>query len=120
MHVEHKSLEQKNHELAGAFREKAKHQQQLQKLYTQLKQQQIAAGMEFAAEHDAENVLHAVGGGQSGNANYRPQMPSRASSIGSGGRRNTVNPWQNQAQGSRGGYQTSRTSQACSCGRMNG
>ncbi|EMC91898.1 hypothetical protein BAUCODRAFT_58923, partial [Baudoinia panamericana UAMH 10762] len=57
MHAEQKQLQQKNRDLAEAFREKAKHQQHLQKLYQSLKQEQLAAGMELAAEHDADHTL---------------------------------------------------------------
>ena len=110
MHVEQKTLEQKNHDLAEAFREKSKNQQQLQKLYQQLKQQQVAAGLEFAADHDAEQVLQAAGGGFAG-GNHRtggqPQTRGSNGSGGSGGRRNSNN-WNNQPQGSRAGLQSSR------------
>ncbi|KAK5115659.1 hypothetical protein LTR85_009830 [Meristemomyces frigidus] len=109
MHTEQKALEQKNHELAGAFREKAKHQQQLQKLYQSLKQQQLAAGMELAAEHDAEHFLQAAG--QQGHHRNDRHMQSRSGSNGSGeggGRSRTIHAWENQ-MGSRAGLQSSRS-----------
>ena len=115
MHMEQKDLEQKNHELVEKYREKSKQQNRMQQLYTTLKQQQLAAGMELAAEHDAENVLHGAGAGGHNQSNYRNGQPlqSRNSndSAGSGGRRNGMQAWQNdQAQGDRAGLHTSRKS----------
>ena len=108
MHVEQKSLEQKNNDLAGAFREKAKNQQQLQKLYQSLKQQQLATGMELAADHDAEHVLHAAGLGHRNDRHMQSRAGSNGSG-GSGGHNRTVHPWEQMQQGSRGGLQTART-----------
>lgn len=109
MHVEQKGLEQKNHNLAEKFREKAKNQQQLQKLYQSLKQQQLAAGMELAAEHDAEHVLQSAGLVHSRHERHmqHPRAGSNASG-GSDGRSRTIDAWENQ-MGSRAGLQTSRT-----------
>ncbi|KAI7462256.1 hypothetical protein KC351_g16435 [Hortaea werneckii] len=81
MHMEQKALEEKNHQLVEAFREKSKTQQQLQKLYQTLKQQQLAAGMEIAADHDAEHTLNAADVAQ---RDHRFRQ-SRAGSRGSGG-----------------------------------
>ncbi|KAI6854738.1 hypothetical protein KC343_g7491 [Hortaea werneckii] len=81
MHMEQKALEEKNHQLVEAFREKSKTQQQLQKLYQTLKQQQLAAGMEIAADHDAEHTLKAADVAQ---RDHRFRQ-SRAGSRGSGG-----------------------------------
>ncbi|KAI6798893.1 hypothetical protein KC363_g2298 [Hortaea werneckii] len=81
MHMEQKALEEKNHQLVDAFREKSKTQQQLQKLYQTLKQQQLAAGMEIAADHDAEHTLNAADVAQ---RDHRFRQ-SRAGSRGSGG-----------------------------------
>jgi E3 ubiquitin-protein ligase CCNP1IP1 len=114
MHVEQKTLEQKNHDLAEAFREKSKNQQQLQKLYQQLKQEQLAAGMELAAEHDADHVLRAAGLGQyaktNTHASHQAQVHSgsNGSGSGSGGRIRNINSWENQPQGSRAGLGTAR------------
>ena len=111
MHVEQKSLEQKNHDLAAKYREKAKTQTQMERLYKSLKHQQLAAGMELAADHDAEDALHAVVGGHFGNINYRQHTHSRAGSNTSGARdahRNDVDVWNNQIQGSRAGLQSAR------------
>lgn len=88
MQVERKDLEQKNLDLQKAFRDKAKSQQQLNRLYQTLKQQQVAAGMELAAENDAEHTLHAMG--RASHAGYNnsfddPVLQSRAGSNGSGG-----------------------------------
>ena len=79
--MEQKALEEKNHQLVEAFREKSKTQQQLQKLYQTLKQQQLAAGMELAADHDAEHALKAADVAQ---RDHRFRQ-SRACSRGSGG-----------------------------------
>lgn len=79
--MEQKALEEKNHQLVEAFREKSKTQQQLQKLYQTLKQQQLAAGMEIAADHDAEHTLKAADVAQ---RDHRFRQ-SRAGSRGSGG-----------------------------------
>ncbi|TKA33678.1 hypothetical protein B0A50_00514 [Salinomyces thailandicus] len=114
MHVEQKSLEQKNHDLASAFREKAKGQQQLQKLYQSLKQQQLAAGMELAAEHDAEHFLQAAGTRQRHGNNGRSDghVHNRAGSTGSGhdgGRSRAIHDYATHIQGSRHGLQSSRS-----------
>jgi len=110
MHVEQKNLEQKNRDLADKFKEKAKAQQTLQKLYQSLKAQQLAAGMEVAAEYDAENVLQTAGrASYNGNSRYSgQQVHSRAGSNDSGSRSRTIDAWQNQAHGIRDGPQTSR------------
>lgn len=108
MQLEQNALEKKNQELADAFREKAKNQQQLQKLYTALKQQQLAAGMELAAEHDAEHVLNTVAAGSYTTAHHRDaQPPRRSGSNGSGGRPRVMNRWE-QPYESRAHVQTSR------------
>ncbi|KAJ9628057.1 hypothetical protein H2203_003279 [Taxawa tesnikishii (nom. ined.)] len=60
LHLEKKNLEQKNHELAGAFKEKSRAQQRLQTLYQRVKSQMNAAQMEDAAANDVENVIHSV------------------------------------------------------------
>lgn len=105
MQSEQKSLEQKNHELAGAFREKAKHQQHLQKLYSSLKQQQLAAGIELAAEHDAEHVVQAAGIGSHGKtsqiASHQGQGHPVSSGSGGGRRIHSYHAFENQVQGSR-------------------
>ncbi len=111
MQVGYDALEKKNRALSEAFKEKSRTQAQLQKLYTTLKQQQIAGGIELAAEHDAENALHA---GQYPTASRQGGLPvhSRAGSGGSGGggaqARQATRPWESQFQGSRNGLQTAR------------
>ncbi|KAK4543592.1 hypothetical protein LTR36_005487 [Oleoguttula mirabilis] len=110
MHTEQKALEQKNHELAGKFREKSQEQQRLQKLYQALKQQQLAAGMELAAEHNAEHFVQAAG--QGGHQHKDRHMQSRSGnngSAGSGGRSRAIHGWENQMHGSRAGLQSSRS-----------
>ena len=112
MHLEKKSLEDRNQELQTAYREKAKKQQEIHKLYTALKHQQAAAGMEVAADHDAENVLQAAATGSYNNATHRNGQPvqSRAGSDGSGGRRQNTHAWDNRGQGNRNGLQSARKS----------
>lgn len=60
MHMEHKNLEQKNHDLVEAFREKSKTQQQIQKLYQSLKAQVMASHVATAATNEAEHTIHAA------------------------------------------------------------
>lgn len=110
MHVEQKNLEQKNHDLAEAFREKAKNQQQLQAMYSKLKQQQMASGMAYAAQDDAEQTLQAASGDFLNNKRAGQQVHGRVGSGGnggSGGRRATANAWENQAQNTRNGLHSS-------------
>jgi E3 ubiquitin-protein ligase CCNP1IP1 len=57
-------MRQKHEKLIEAYKEKSKNQQQTQKLYQTLKQQQFAAGIELAADTDAGHVLHENGGGR--------------------------------------------------------
>lgn len=84
MQIEQKSLEQKNHELQEQYRSKAKSQRQIHHMYTKLKQQQVAGGLELAAEHEAEDTLQVAGNrgaplhsrtgsGHSGNSGGRHQ-----------------------------------------------
>jgi E3 ubiquitin-protein ligase CCNP1IP1 len=56
--AECKSLENKNHELADSYREKARATQQVQNLYQTLKGQVLASQVATAASDDAENTLH--------------------------------------------------------------
>ncbi|KAF2496283.1 hypothetical protein BU16DRAFT_509204 [Lophium mytilinum] len=56
--TEQKTLEQKNHELVEAFREKSKTQQQIQKLYQSLKAQVMASHVATAATDEAEHTIH--------------------------------------------------------------
>ena len=113
MHLEQKKLEDKNLELAEHYREKSKKQAQLQRMYNTLKQQQVAAGLELAADHDADNGLHAAASGPYNTSTHRARQPmqNRAGSndsAGSGGRRQNVHGWENQAPGNRAGLQSSR------------
>ena len=106
MHIEQKSLEEKNAALQANYRSKAKEHQHISKLYNKLKQQQVAGGLELAAEHDAEDVLQGVG-------HRSAPLQSRAGSHGSaasGGHRQTkFGAWeQQQYGGDRGGIQGGR------------
>ena len=113
MHLEQKQLESKNQELAAAYREKAKKQQQLHSLYQKLKNQQLEAGMEVAADYDADHVLQNAATGAFNVPNPRNGQPlrSRAESNGSGGngaRRVKPNKWNGHPQNNRPGFQSSR------------
>lgn len=102
------AVEEKNHELVNAFREKSKAQQQLQKLYQSLKAQVMASHVANAAGDEADFTLQAVRGDRfvnripgtrTGTANYsQPSVAPRqdgrqtyhnrggSGSSGSGGR----------------------------------
>lgn len=107
--MEQRSLEQKNHELQEHYRSKAKRHQQTMDLYNRLKAQQIASGLEVAAEHEADGAVQAAG--ISG-----PSKHSRAGSGGSGGnrgepRRSKFGAWEQQQYGGghdRAGLQSAR------------
>lgn len=60
MREEQESLEQKNQELLGAFRDKCKAQQQIQKLYQSLKAQVMASQVVNAAGDEADFALNSV------------------------------------------------------------
>ncbi|KAK5294407.1 hypothetical protein LTR16_001366 [Cryomyces antarcticus] len=62
VHTDQKHLEQKNHELVTAYKEKSRSQQQIQKLYQSLKSQVMASHVQTAASDDAENTLQTVTG----------------------------------------------------------
>lgn len=57
-------MRQKHEKLIEAYKEKSKSQQQTQRMYQALKQQQFAAGMELAADNDAGHVLQDNAGGR--------------------------------------------------------
>ena len=122
MHIEQKALEKKNHELAQSFKEKAASQQQLQKHYNKLKQQQFAAGMELAAKYDADHVIQASATGQHHASNHRSgqSLHSRGSnnSAGTSHRGQNAQPWEHQVQGNRQGLQNSRKSHRSAHHRM--
>ncbi|KAE8851708.1 hypothetical protein HRS9122_01995 [Pyrenophora teres f. teres] len=79
MQAEQVSLEDKNHELSGAYKEKAKAQQQTLKLYQGLKAQVMASHVAHAAGDEAEYTLQTAQrdrfidrfpGTRTGTANY--------------------------------------------------
>ena len=84
--AEKKNLEQKNAELAEAFREKSRAQQRLQSLYQKLKGRVNAVAVEDAATHDVESVIQAVAAGQRTNSQGKngPQRPVPAQIRGQG------------------------------------
>ncbi|KAK5107876.1 hypothetical protein LTR62_000586 [Meristemomyces frigidus] len=107
MHVEQKTLEQKNYDLENQIKLKSKTQQQLHAVYNRLKNQAMGPNIEMAAQRDAEQVLYAAGVGHSrGKA-----MHSRGSagSGGSAGQSRTIQAWEQHGRGSRHGMQTSHS-----------
>ncbi|KAI4844467.1 putative HAD superfamily hydrolase [Aureobasidium sp. EXF-8846] len=86
MHVEKKTLEQKNQELVKAFSEKSKAHQRLTKLYQQAKGTQDAQQMRYAAADDVDQVIQSMQGPGFGET-LRDRTPQRpASMAGRGGR----------------------------------
>lgn len=79
MQADQKGLEQKNHELMEAFKEKSRSQQQVQKLYQSLKAQVMASQVASAASDDAENAINTVASNRSinhvGNHSLRNRGP---------------------------------------------
>ncbi|KAF1837571.1 hypothetical protein BDW02DRAFT_586535 [Decorospora gaudefroyi] len=91
MQAEQASLETKNHELADAFKEKTKSQQQTQKLYQSLKAQVMASHVAHAAGDEAEYTLQTgrgdryidrLPGTRMGSANYSQMGMSQQSGGG--------------------------------------
>lgn len=117
MQLEQQSLEQKCDKLNESCREKEKAKQKYQKLYTTLKEQHHAAGIELQADHDADNVLEAAQYNTAKHQNGQP-VQSRAGSTGSrgrnGGRQNPANIWQTNMPGSRANLQSARESRQLS------
>ncbi|KAK8240693.1 cyclin B1 interacting protein 1 [Phyllosticta capitalensis] len=107
--LEKKRLEDENHKIAEAFREKARSQANLQKVYNQLKAQVLSGQVATAASEDAEATLQSVTaerfvdrvGGRPGPAGFYPGhdatsgMHSRQRSNGSGGDGEAIRPSQN-------------------------
>ncbi|ORY13512.1 hypothetical protein BCR34DRAFT_441527, partial [Clohesyomyces aquaticus] len=62
MQAEQAALEQKNHDLVDAFREKSRSQQHVQKLYQSLKAQVMASHVANAAGEEVDNSIHTVRG----------------------------------------------------------
>jgi len=105
--MQQQDMERRNGELAEKLKEKTRSEQKLRVLYQQIKGQQLSAGIELAAEHDAENALHAAGHDATARHGGQP-LQSRAGSNGSSGRSRTIDAWHEQVSGSRAGLQTSR------------
>ena len=125
MHAEQASLESKNHELAEAYREKSKSQQQIQKRYQSLKAQVMATHVANAAGDEADFAVHTargdrfvdrLPGARTGTMN--PSQPGLSQQHGAGRRHNRGNsgssgssghqqrggvglvpPWNSQLQG---------------------
>lgn len=113
MQVEQKNLEHKCEKLHQQNIEKDRSKKGVADLYQKLKQQQMAAGIEIAADHDAENVLEAAHYNTTNHRNVQ-QRTGRAGSNGShgsGARAQATNyDWQNRVEGSRTGLQSARKS----------
>jgi hypothetical protein len=62
MQGEHAALEEKNHELGDAFRQKASSLQQVTKLYQSLKAQVMASHVAHAAGNEAEMTINTARG----------------------------------------------------------
>ncbi|CAD0109225.1 unnamed protein product [Aureobasidium uvarum] len=62
MHLEKKTLEQKNQELVKAFSEKSKAHQRLTKLYQRAKGTHDAEQMRYAAADDVDHVIQSMQG----------------------------------------------------------
>jgi hypothetical protein len=94
MQTEQASLEQKNHELVDAFREKSRAQQQMQKLYQSLKAQVMASHVANAAGDEADLTLHTaradrfvdrIPGARTGTGNFsQPGMGNQQARGGNG------------------------------------
>ncbi|KAK4989562.1 hypothetical protein LTR50_003169 [Elasticomyces elasticus] len=126
VHLQQKNLEQKNHDLVEAFREKSKNQQQLQVLCQRLKAQAMTTQVQTAASDDAENTLQSVAGNRfiektSGGRDMRnsysyfpEQIHSRQKSSSSAGNgtsgRRALSACDINDTGTRGGLHTARTS----------
>ena len=116
MNEENKKFQSKIHQLEKAYRDRGNHLRQFQKQYQSLKQQQQAAGMQMAADQDAEDfVLQGVGispvvsnpelaGGRTPGRLGTEAVRSPHVQGGRGG------VWNGQAlgQGNRNGFQTAR------------
>lgn len=121
MHVDKKTLEQKNQELVKAFSEKSKAHQRLTKLYQRAKGTQDAEQMRYAAADDVDHVIQSIQGPGFSEV-LRDRTPQRPASMGgrgelpqvySHGRVGSVSGNRNQvwsSQNSRGGLGMSRLS----------
>ncbi|KXT16529.1 hypothetical protein AC579_1323 [Pseudocercospora musae] len=87
LHAENANLIENNAALDRSYKEKAKAQQHISSLYQKLKAQQLAAGLEVAAENDADNVLAHANQQTRISAGQRPSknVHARDFSDGSGG-----------------------------------
>lgn len=114
MQVEQRNLEQKCDKLVQSCREKERAKSEVQNLYNRLKQKHRAAGLEVAADYDAENVLETANYNNSSGREGQERVGRAGSngSRGSGGHQNTANLWQNRVEGSRAGLQSARKSRS--------
>lgn len=103
MHVEKKTLEQKNQELVKAFSEKSKAHQRLTKLYQRAKGTQDAEQMRYAAVDDVDHVIQSMQGPGFGEV-LRDRTPQRpASMAGRGGGQGMPPVYSHGRVGSHGG-----------------
>ncbi|KAI5197749.1 hypothetical protein E4T39_07127 [Aureobasidium subglaciale] len=124
MHMEKKTLEQKNQELINAFSEKSKAHQRLSKLYNRARGEQDARQIRHTAADEVDHVIQSMQGPEFVEG-LRDRTPRRsASASGRGGQDlpevysharigsfngNKHRTW--DSQGSRGGAQSSQFSQ---------
>ncbi|EME78556.1 uncharacterized protein MYCFIDRAFT_87847 [Pseudocercospora fijiensis CIRAD86] len=112
LHAENANLMENNAALDRSYKEKAKAQHQINNLYQKLKAQQLAAGLEVAAENDADNVLAHANQQTRISAAQRPtkNVHARDFSDGSGGseeRRNRHRDYTWSQNNASQGYQVS-------------
>jgi hypothetical protein len=80
MHVEKKTLEQKNQELVKAFSEKSKAHQRLTKLYQRAKGTQDAEQIRYAVADDVDHVIQSIQGSGFSEV-IRDRTPQRPASM---------------------------------------
>ncbi|KAF2719346.1 hypothetical protein K431DRAFT_331102 [Polychaeton citri CBS 116435] len=109
IHTEKAAQEKKNHGLIDALQEKARPHHEVQKMYNQLKQRQLAAGVQLAVDRDAERLLagDVHGGSDRGRRDDENRLnagfANRLHTHGSGnGERRMASGWENPLQGDGG------------------
>lgn len=84
---EQRRLDDEMHKMADAYREKAKTQAHLHKVYTQLKAQVLAGQVASAASDDAEATLQSATGDQfAGPGGGHPKLPHDRNAVRLGSR----------------------------------
>lgn len=70
----------------------------MRKLYESLKQQQLAAGMELAADYNAEDVLRLAAGGGVRRSNSHGSLGRKSNGSGGTSQKPSLNTWETQEQ----------------------